>query len=143
MEQRTPQLAVRHRTSPYFRFGIENTGPVPLEVLVVTVEYPKKIRLENWSPMAYQPVLEVAEAISESGEPMDIITYTKTDAFCHGNRNIQRLPPVISPGQLYWLEALTVGFTQKGSPDSIVRVRVTTREMGVITKERKLSELLG
>jgi hypothetical protein len=141
-QQRTPHLNVRHRTTPHFRFGIQNIGSLPIEVLQVRVEYPRKIRLENWSPMPYSPVLEVDQATSESGEPLDIITYTKTDALCPMNPNIRRLPPIIGSGQLYWMESLVVGFTRSGPPDTIVRVRVTTREMGIITKEMKLSELI-
>ena len=142
-QQRTPHLEVRHRIAPYFRFGIENTGPISVEVLQVIVEYPRRIRLENWSPMPYQPVLNVEENRTASGELTDVITYTKTDALCHLHPNIRRLPPLIAPGQLFWLEDLVVGFTQSGPPDSIIRVRVITREMGVVTKEMRLSELLS
>jgi hypothetical protein len=141
-EQRTPHLEIRHKKSPsYFRFGIENTGPVPIEVLVVSIEYPKSIRLRNWSPMSYPPVLQVDEIMSEPGKEIDVITYTKTDAFCHGHPSIRRLPPLISPGQLLWLEDLVVAFTESDSTDAVVKVRITTREMGVVHKEMVLSEL--
>lgn len=93
--------------------------------------------------MSDPPVLEVAEATSESGEPMDIITYTKTEAFCPGKPNIKRLPSIIAPQQLFWLESLVVGFTPTGPPDTILRVRLTTREMGVVTKQMKLSDLIS
>lgn len=140
-EQRTPHLEIRHKKSPYFRFGIENTGSVPIEVLVVSVEYPKRIRLRNWSPMSYPPVLQADEILSEPGKEVDVITYTKTDAFCHGHPNIRRLPPLISPKQLFWLEDLNVAFTDSESLDTVVKVSITTREMGVVHKEFALSEI--
>lgn len=140
--QRIPTVQIVFQRSP-MRWGVRNSGSVPIEVIKFTFEYPKSIDMNSGHPFSHAPIVRVDEGIAADSTPIWRMTLVRTDApIAYGYVESWRLPPRIDPGETEIFQVPAFGFKDSAPSNTAITAKLSLSQGNPISQTTTLGELL-
>ena len=142
--KKKPNIEFLYQSIPNARFGIQNLGNTPIEIIKFSVEYPKSIDSNSYPAAQCQPFISIDEGCFENGTPTWKLILIKSDvALPIGYSDTWRLPPQIDTGEIEIFRQPTIVFKEDAPSASVIKLYLSLLNHPPIKKEIVLGNLLN